>query len=116
MIFNKGNSLTLNFYLRFVISNLKCQLVKLKNAMATYQWLEKNNSLEKEFFFIDFISAMRFVNQVAIIAEDLNHHPDWWNSYNRVVIKLQTKDAGAVITGKDILLAKKIDAIYSKYS
>lgn len=61
--------------------------------------LEKGEEyLKKEFKFQDFISAWAFMNKVALIAENSAHHPDWSNSYNKVIIMLSSHDAGNKIT------------------
>lgn len=72
---------------------------------------EENNKLIKEFRFKTFEEAFAFMQQVAAIAEKLNHHPDWYNSYNLVRIELCTHDKGNIITEKDYQLAKEIDNI-----
>ncbi|MBK6273608.1 MAG: 4a-hydroxytetrahydrobiopterin dehydratase [Saprospirales bacterium] len=73
-------------------------------------WITKDNKLEKEFVFKDFIDAFAFLAKVAIAAEKQNHHPEIFNVYNKVKISLQTHDAGNVVTEKDFTLAKTIDA------
>ena len=78
-------------------------------------WKEADNSLMKTFEFQDFITAFGFMTQVAIQAEKDNHHPWWSNVYNKVTIKLNTHDAGDVVTNKDRSLANKIDSIYQRY-
>ncbi|MDH5475911.1 MAG: 4a-hydroxytetrahydrobiopterin dehydratase [Cyclobacteriaceae bacterium] len=74
-------------------------------------WKEENNQLVKRFQFNNFVEAFGFMTQVAIIAEKMNHHPNWSNVYNTVEIKLCTHDAGDVITDKDNQLAAAIDTI-----
>lgn len=74
-------------------------------------WTEKDNSLQKSFQFKNFSEAFAFMTRVAMLAEQMNHHPDWSNVYNRVHIKLSTHDAGNTVTDKDRKLAEKIDAI-----
>ena len=74
-------------------------------------WTEKNNKLTAEFKFDDFIGAFGFMTQVAIIAEKMDHHPNWSNVYNRVTIELCTHDAGDVVTERDHQLAKEIDKL-----
>ena len=74
-------------------------------------WKEENSHLSKSFKFKDFIEAFGFITQVAIIAEKMNHHPTWENTYNVVKIRLTTHDAGNCITEKDIDLSEKIDNI-----
>ena len=74
-------------------------------------WQEKNNSLYKKFSFSNFIDAFSFMTKVAIIAEKMNHHPNWSNVYNTVEISLNTHDAGDIVTEKDYELAKAIDGL-----
>jgi 4a-hydroxytetrahydrobiopterin dehydratase len=74
-------------------------------------WEEKNNFLIKTFTFQNFQEAFGFMTRVAFIAEQMNHHPNWSNVYNKVIIELTTHDAGNKITEKDRNLAKAIDKI-----
>jgi len=74
-------------------------------------WQEKTNSLSKTFKFKDFIEAFAFMTKVALVAEKMNHHPDWRNVYNTLEIHLSTHDAGNVVTEKDRKLAAQIDAL-----
>ena len=74
------------------------------------EWITKDNKLEKEFLFTNFIDAFAFLTKVAIEAEKQNHHPEIYNVYNKVKIWLQTHDAGNIVTEKDHKLAKAIDA------
>jgi len=67
--------------------------------------------LKKEFKFKDFISAWAFMNKVALLAEKSGHHPDWSNSYNKVIIMISSHDAGNIITEKDRNLADLIDKL-----
>ncbi|KAA3652072.1 MAG: pterin-4-alpha-carbinolamine dehydratase [Bacteroidetes bacterium] len=71
-------------------------------------WKEVNHSLNASFKFESFIAAWGFMNQVALIAEKMNHHPNWSNSYNQVHISLSTHDADDTVTWKDWELAEKI--------
>jgi 4a-hydroxytetrahydrobiopterin dehydratase len=73
-------------------------------------WVQKNQTLLKEITFKNFTQAFGFMTQVALEAEKLDHHPDWTNSYNKVLINLSTHDAGG-LTELDFKLAKKIDKI-----
>ncbi len=79
-------------------------------------WTEVNNILTASFLFKDFKEAWKFMNDVASAAESMNHHPDWTNIYNRVMIRLNTHDASNTVTDKDRKLAKAIDEIYTLYS
>ena len=74
-------------------------------------WEEKDNMLKRTFEFKDFIQAWGFMNQVAMIAEKMDHHPNWSNVYHTVKIELTTHDAGNTITDKDRKLAAAIDAL-----
>jgi 4a-hydroxytetrahydrobiopterin dehydratase len=67
-------------------------------------------SIHRELKFADFSEAWGFMNRVALLAESQNHHPEWSNVWNTVHITLSTHDAGG-LTGKDVTLAKAIDAI-----
>ncbi|MDR3696078.1 4a-hydroxytetrahydrobiopterin dehydratase [Mucilaginibacter sp.] len=77
-------------------------------------WNETNNKLYCAFEFKDFSEAFAFMTRIALIAEKMNHHPTWTNTYNKVEIWLNTHDAGDVVTDKDRELAKKIDKILIK--
>ena len=74
-------------------------------------WKEENNKLTRKFEFDDFVAAFGFMTQVAIIAEKMNHHPNWSNVYNEVTIELSTHDAGNIVTDKDRKLAEAIDKL-----
>ena len=74
------------------------------------RWEVVEGRLHREFAFADFAAAFAFMARVAAEAERLDHHPDWSNSWNRVVIDLVTHDAGA-ITDLDVALAEAIDAV-----
>lgn len=79
-------------------------------------WHEEKNRLQATFTFSDFAEAFAFMTEVAFHAEKQNHHPNWSNVWNMVEIHLTTHDAGNIVTERDHKLAKKIDAIYQKYS
>ncbi len=74
-------------------------------------WQEVNNELVKTFEFKDFVTAFGFMTKVAILAEKMDHHPNWSNVYNKVVIKLSTHDAGNIVTDRDKKLSSAIDDI-----
>ena len=76
-------------------------------------WEKKDNSLVRKFEFVDFKEAFGFMTQVALLAEQQNHHPYWTNVYNQVTIHLSTHDAGDVVTEKDRVLASAIDSLLS---
>jgi len=74
-------------------------------------WKEEDNKLKKTFKFKDFVEAFGFMSQVAIIAEKMDHHPNWSNVYNTVSFELNTHDAGDIVTEKDHTLASAIDQL-----
>ncbi|MDB4447614.1 4a-hydroxytetrahydrobiopterin dehydratase [Roseivirga sp.] len=74
-------------------------------------WKEADNKLKRTFEFKNFIEAFSFMTRVAIVAEKMNHHPNWSNVYNTVTIELTTHDAGNVVTDNDRKLAEIIDSV-----
>ena len=74
-------------------------------------WKENNNKLEKDFTFNNFKDALEFINKVGDLSERLNHHPEIYNIYNKVTLKLSTHDMGDIVTDKDYQLSSEIDKI-----
>jgi 4a-hydroxytetrahydrobiopterin dehydratase len=74
-------------------------------------WNFERNALAKTFEFGSFREAMSFMVRAAFEAEALNHHPEWANTYNQVVVLLRTHDAGGKVTAKDVELAQRIQQI-----
>ncbi len=74
-------------------------------------WRVVGGKLQKEFKFADFTAAFGFMTKVAIEANTMDHHPEWSNVWNRVVIDLVTHSAGNRISNLDVKLAAKIDAL-----
>ncbi|XP_056586158.1 pterin-4-alpha-carbinolamine dehydratase 2-like isoform X1 [Triplophysa dalaica] len=72
--------------------------------------VEDRDALFKELHFKTFNQAFGFMSRVALQAEKMNHHPEWFNVYNKVQITLSTHDCGG-LSKKDILLAKFIDKV-----
>ena len=73
-------------------------------------WSLLDGKLHREFTFKDFVQAFSFMSSVALIAERMNHHPEWFNVYNRVVIDLSTHDVGG-ISSLDFDFASKVDGL-----
>ncbi|KAM3090552.1 4a-hydroxytetrahydrobiopterin dehydratase [Phormidesmis sp. 146-35] len=69
-------------------------------------WSVENGKLHRQYRFKSFIEAFGFMSSVALVAESMNHHPEWFNVYNQVTIDLTTHDSGG-ITLKDVELAQK---------
>ena len=74
-------------------------------------WTETGNKLKRTFNFKNFVEAFSFMTRVALIAEKMDHHPNWSNAYNTVTIELTTHDAGNTVTEKDRKLAEEIDRL-----
>ena len=81
-------------------------LAKLKG----WTEVQGRDAISKKFNFKDFNEAFGFMARCALIAEKLDHHPDWFNVYNRVEVTLATHDAGGV-TERDIKLAQEMDRL-----
>ena len=73
-------------------------------------WSLEAGKLHREFRFDDFVTAFGFMASVALVAEAMNHHPEWSNVYGRVVVDLTTHDAGG-LTEKDLALARRMDEL-----
>ena len=75
-------------------------------------WIFVNDGIEKDYKFKDFVQAFGFMSSCAILAEKVNHHPEWSNVYNNVSVRLTTHDEGG-LTDKDFDLALAFDALLS---
>ena len=85
----------------------------LKNLNSWKVSHDGREAITKEFEFSDFKSAFSFMTKVALKAEELGHHPEWFNVYNKVSITLTTHDVKGM-SEKDIKLGKYIDNQYEK--
>lgn len=93
------------------MSNVKLSNAEISTLLEGLSgWIVENGKLHKELQFDSFIEAFGFMARVALIAESMNHHPEWFNVYNRVTVDLATHDARG-ISALDFELAKKIDAL-----
>ena len=82
----------------------------LATKLPGWTMVAGRDAIERSFQFRDFSEAWGFMNRVALLAEKSNHHPDWSNSWNKVVIDLVSHDAGG-ITDRDRQLAEQIDKL-----
>jgi 4a-hydroxytetrahydrobiopterin dehydratase len=73
-------------------------------------WSVVDAKLRREFRFRDFISAFGFMARSALVAEKMDHHPEWFNVYNRVEVDLTTHDAGGITT-LDLALARAMNEL-----
>ncbi|MGH9423820.1 MAG: 4a-hydroxytetrahydrobiopterin dehydratase [Thermoanaerobaculia bacterium] len=73
-------------------------------------WSLRDGKLHRELRFADFVAAFGFMTALALVAERMNHHPEWFNVYNRVLIDLTTHDAGG-ISIRDFELAGEVERL-----
>ena len=78
------------------------------NSLPGWEHENDHDAIRKEFVFGDFVEAFAFMTRVALVAERMDHHPEWSNVYNRVTILLTTHDA-AGLSERDIALASRIE-------
>ncbi|AKS44712.1 4a-hydroxytetrahydrobiopterin dehydratase [Octadecabacter temperatus] len=81
-----------------------------RNALVAAGWNVGETSAQKTFTFRNFVEAFGWMTSVAIVAEKLNHHPEWSNVYKTVNVTLITHDTGG-LTDLDLKLAKRMDAL-----
>lgn len=86
--------------------------INLGELAAGWHLAANNKEIGRDFDFVDFRSAFAFMTRVSEQAEDMDHHPDWSNSYNKVQIRLSTHSEGG-LTKLDTELAHRINRIYS---
>jgi 4a-hydroxytetrahydrobiopterin dehydratase len=89
----------------------KLEAAKRNAALKTLpQWrkVDGRDAIARKFEFKDFNTAFAFMSRVALLAEKMDHHPEWFNVYNKVEVTLSTHDAGGV-TENDIKMAKAMD-------
>ena len=78
-------------------------------------WTVVNGKLHREYKFEDFVHAFGFMTCAALSAEAMNHHPEWFNVYNRLTIDLTTHDAGG-LSARDLRLAATIEDLASAHA
>ena len=85
------------------------QLTQINSSLADdKQWIIVNGKLEKQFVFKNFIHAFGWMTQVAMHAEKLIHHPEWFNVWNKVDVKLMTHDVGG-LSDLDFKMIKRME-------
>ncbi|MBI3419930.1 MAG: 4a-hydroxytetrahydrobiopterin dehydratase [Proteobacteria bacterium] len=83
---------------------------KALSSLPGWQLSPDGKGIEKNFKFKNFSEAFGFMTRVSVSAEQMNHHPEWKNVYNRVEVRLSTHDAGG-LTEKDIKLAEAMERV-----
>lgn len=74
-------------------------------------WRLAGHAIQREFTFNGFVEAFGWMSSVALVAESMNHHPDWKNVYNKVSVELSTHDAGG-LTALDFRLAHAMNRLF----
>lgn len=82
-------------------------------ALPDWREVDGRDAITRKFAFKDFNQAFGFMSRVALTAEKMDHHPEWFNVYRTVEVTLSTHDAGG-LTEKDIALAKAMDSFAAK--
>ena len=82
-------------------------------ALPDWQFAPDPDAIKKSFKFSNFSEAFGFMTRVALLAEKLDHHPEWSNVWNRVDIALTSHDAGG-LTQRDLTMAVAIDRLHAK--
>lgn len=93
------------------LTNNKLAIEELKQALKRlpdWQLVANREAIVRKFQFVDFDAAFAFMTRCALLAAKMDHHPEWFNVYNKVDVTLATHDAGGV-TQKDIELATAMD-------
>lgn len=81
------------------------------SLISMQSWVLSNNKLTKTFEFETFEAAIDFMVRASKVISEVDHHPEWTNVYNRVMVALCTHDAGNVVTQKDYDLASALDRV-----
>ncbi len=79
-------------------------------ALPQWSLAREGGAIARKFTFADFSEAFAFMTRVALLAEQRDHHPEWFNVYNRVEVTLTTHDAGG-LSLRDVEMASAIDAL-----
>ena len=95
---------------KLAASNIRERLARLNRAAVTTPWRLVAGSIRKRFVFADFVEAFAFMSEVALVADAMDHHPSWSNSYKSVTVRLSTHSAGG-LTALDFDLATRMDEI-----
>lgn len=99
-------------YISVDISDPELENLKTKN---NWKLSENNKSIKKEFIFKDFSAAFAFMTQIALKSEKLNHHPEWFNVYNKLQITWSTHELQG-LSNQDLQMAQYCDEIYFKFN
>lgn len=84
----------------------------LLRSLPNWRLLEDRDAIVRELVFEDFSAAWGFMSRVALLAERMDHHPEWSNTYNRLRIVLTSHDAGG-LSSRDAAMARSIEALWA---
>ena len=84
----------------------------MKPALPAH-WIDVDLSLQRDYEFKSFKDCMRYMAQVALFCEEMNHHPEWTNVYDQLSVRLSTHDLDKV-TEKDYVLAKEMERLFQE--
>jgi 4a-hydroxytetrahydrobiopterin dehydratase len=85
----------------------------IATRLPGWRLVDGRDAIERIFTFTDFNEAFGFMTRAALVAEAMNHHPEWFNVWNRVAVTLSTHDAGG-LTENDVKLAEAMDRIAAR--
>jgi 4a-hydroxytetrahydrobiopterin dehydratase len=94
---------------------VKLSQAKIEAALSKLPgWKLKGGKLHREYKFADFVAAFGFMSGAALVAQGMDHHPEWFNVWNKVHIDLATHDAGGV-TALDVKLAHSMEELAARH-
>jgi len=93
------------------LSNIQRQAALVE--LNSWQLVEGRDAFNRIFLFDNFNQAFGFMTRAALLAESMNHHPEWYNVYNRVEVTLSTHDVGGV-SELDVRMAKALNIFYEQ--
>lgn len=91
------------------VEKLSAQQIE-ENLRVLKHWCLEEDKLYRRYQFPDFVEAFGFMTRAALLAEKMDHHPEWSNVYGRVDVYLTTHDVGGV-SERDFILARRLDAL-----
>jgi 4a-hydroxytetrahydrobiopterin dehydratase len=93
---------------------VKLSKAEIASAVSTLSgWKVESGKLHRDYVFDDFVAAFAFMSGAALVAQAMDHHPEWFNVWNKVRIDLATHDAGG-ITALDVKLAHAMEALAAR--
>ncbi|MBI1798619.1 MAG: 4a-hydroxytetrahydrobiopterin dehydratase [Candidatus Eisenbacteria bacterium] len=92
----------------------KLSEIELEQALGELRgWAVVAGKLQRTYEFLDFVEAWGFMSSAALVIQQMDHHPEWFNVYHRVRVDLVTHDAGG-ISARDVALARRLDEIAAR--